>query len=181
MRKKTQKITLCGVFGALALLVMLAGDLLPMALYICPALAGLLILPVAHEAGARTGYLFYAGISLLSLLMLPDREPAVLFIAFLGYYPLLKFLLEKLPGKLLQWLIKLVLFNATMIGAYWLMLHLFGFEALAADFADMTGPLLAVLLAMANVTFVLYDVLITRLLWVYIRVLYPRIAKGRRG
>ncbi len=180
MQKRTQKLTLCGVFGALAMLVMLAGDLLPMAVYICPALAGMLILPVVHAAGPRTGWLFYGGITLLSLLLLPDREPAVLFAAFLGYYPLLKFNLESLRPVLLRWAVKLALFNSTVLSAYWLMLRLFGFEALAAEFADMTGAFLAVLLALANLTFVLYDIAIDRLYRVYLTALYPRIVKGRR-
>ena len=180
MNRNTQHVALCGIFGALALLVMLAGDLLPLAVYLCPALAGLLILPVAYEAGRRTGWLFYIGISLLSLLLLPDREPAVLFVAFLGYYPLVKATLERISCRPLRWLVKLALFNGTVLAAYYAMLHLFGFAGLAEDFAGMTGGLWAALLALANLTFALYDVAVARLGAVYLTVLRPRIQKGRR-
>ena len=61
-QNKSRTVALCGIFGALALVVMLAGDLIPLATYLSPALAGLLILPVLCEAGRRAGWLFYAGI-----------------------------------------------------------------------------------------------------------------------
>ena len=179
-RHDTKKIALCGVFGALALLILLTGNVFSLAVYVCPALAGMLILPVADEVGARAGLLFYAGLSLLSLFILPDREPAILFIAFLGYYPLLKFVLERIRLRPLRLLCKLVLFNSTVLGAYWLMLHLFGFETLAQDMAELTGPLLWGTLILANVTFLLYDLAVGRLHAVYLKVLLPRIRKGRR-
>lgn len=179
-RHDAKKIALCGIFGALALLVMLTGNVFSLAVYVSPALAGMLILPVADEAGPRAGLLFYAGLALLSLFILPDREPAVLFIAFLGYYPLLKFTLEKLKLRPLRLLLKLTLFNAAILGAYWLMLHLFGFETLAQDMAELTGPLLWGTLALANVTFLLYDLAVARLHTIYLQVLLPRIRKGRR-
>lgn len=179
MRTDTQKIALCGIFGALALLVMLGGNLIPLAVYICPALAGLLILPVAHETDRRTGLLFYAGIALLALFLLPDKEPAVLFIAFLGYYPLLKYALEKIRPAFFCWFLKLALFNSTVLGAYYLMLHLFGFESLAQDFAEMTGFLGVLLLVLANFTFFIYDFAIGKLYRVYQLLIYPRIVKSK--
>lgn len=174
-RSNTQKITLCGVFGGLALAVLLGGDLIPLAVYVCPALAGMLILPVVCETDRKTGLLFYAGISLLGLLILPDREPAVLFIAFLGYYPLLKLSLDRIRPKALGLFCKLLLFNVTISGAYWLMLHLFGFDALADDFAGATKAFELALLAAGNVTFLIYDLAAARLYALYCNVLRPRI------
>ncbi len=170
-------VALCGIFGAMALMVMLAGDMLPLAVYLCPALAGMLILPVTCEAGRKAGWLFYAGISLLCLLLQPNKESALLFCAFLGYYPLLKFTLEKLrpPLRLLS---KLIWFNAAVLAAYWLMLHLFGLAALQQEFAGMTNGWLTALLALANVTFLIYDLAVARLFAFYVRILRPRIQKG---
>ena len=105
--------------------------------------------------------------------------PAILFCAFLGYYPLVKFSLEKLP-KPLRLLLKAVLFNAAVLAAYRLMLHLFGMAALQQEFAGMTGGWLTALLVLANVTFWMYDLAITRLFALYIRVLRPRIQKALR-
>ena len=176
-RKKSHTVALCGIFGALALTVMLLGNLLPLATYLSPMLAGLLVLPVVCEAGRGTGWLFYTGIALLSLLLLADKEAAILFCAFLGYYPLAKFSLEKLPRPL-RILLKAALFNTAVIAAYRLMLHLFGMAALQQEFAAMTGGWLAALLVLANVTFWMYDLAVARVFALYIRVLRPRIQKA---
>ena len=178
-RKKSYTAALCGIFGALALVVMLSGSVLSLTVDLSPMLAGLLVLPVVYEAGRRAGWLFYTGISVLSLLLLPDKEPAILFCAFLGYYPLAKFSLEKLP-RLLRLLLKILLFNAAVIAAYQLMLHLFGMAALQQEFAAMTGGWLAALLVLANVTFWMYDLAVARVFALYIRVLRPRIQKALR-
>ncbi len=175
--RTTKTIALCSIFSALALLVLLAGELFPFATYIAPIFAGLLTLPVVCEAGRRAGWLMYAGIALLGLLLAPGQEASILFCAFLGYYPLLRFSLEKLP-RLPRLLLKYLLFNVCILAAYWLMLHLFGIAALQQEFASMTGGWPAALLALANVTFAVYDLAIARLFTVYTRVLLPRIRKG---
>ena len=180
MQLKSKAIALSGIFGALALLVMLCGNLLPFAEYLCPALAGMLILPVVCEAGKRTGWLFYAGISVLSLLILPDKEPAFLFAALLGYYPLLRFTLEKLRPFVLRLLVKLAVFNTAVTLVYTLMLHLFGFEALQQEMAEMAGGALLLLLVLANITFLVYDLAVYRLFLAYRKLLRPRILKGLR-
>ena len=160
-RKKSHTAALCGIFGALALTVMLLGNLLPLATYLSPMLAGLLVLPVVREAGRSAGWIFYAGIALLGLFLLPDKEPAILFCAFLGYYPLVKFSLEKLPRPL-RILLKAALFNTAVIAAYRLMLHLFGMAELAAEFQAMGRIMLVVLLLAGNLIFVLIDRILTR-------------------
>ena len=43
---------------------MLMGGILPLATYVAPALAGILIVPVAIEFGIKTGYVLYAAIGL---------------------------------------------------------------------------------------------------------------------
>ena len=62
---ESRKIALSGVFGSLAAVLMLMGGILPLATYVAPALAGILIVPVAIEFGIKTGYVLYAAIGLL--------------------------------------------------------------------------------------------------------------------
>ena len=78
-----------GVFAALAVVIMNLGGLIPMATYVCPTLC-MVILSFVHMAcGRRIAWSWYAAVSILSLLMSPDKEAAAVF-AFLGYYPILK-------------------------------------------------------------------------------------------
>ena len=87
---ESRKIALSGVFGSLAAVLMLMGGILPLATYVAPALAGILIVPVAIEFGIKTGYVLCAVIGLLSLFVVPDKEMSLIFVFFLGFYPLLK-------------------------------------------------------------------------------------------
>lgn len=180
MQHTAQKIALCGILGSLALAMMLAGNLLAVAVYLCPAAAGLLILPIAWETEPRTGWLFFAGLALTSLLLLPDKEPAVLFCALLGYYPLVRSYLQRLRFGPLRWACKLLLFNGAMLAAYWVLLHLFTMPALQADMAQLTGWLLPVFMGLANLTFVFYDILIGRFEQIYRLYIHPRLEKSRR-
>ena len=60
-------------------------------------------------------------------------------------------------------LLALVYVDAAVFAAYGLMLYVFHLTAVMEDFAGMGKAMLAVLLVLANVTFVIYDVLIARL------------------
>ena len=96
---ESRKIALSGVFGSLAAVLMLMGGILPLATYVAPALAGILIVPVAIEFGIKTGYVLYAAIGLLSLFVVPDKEMSLIFVFFLGFYPLLKASIERMRSQ----------------------------------------------------------------------------------
>ena len=151
--KTSGKVALGGVFGALAILCLL-GTVFPYATFALPAMAGLCLVPVAIETGRRWGWLAFASVAVLNVLLTPSMEAKVLFVAFMGYYPLLKLSLDPLP-PLLAWPIKFVLFNVAIVAAYWLMLHLFGLEDNSFELFGVNMPL--VFLAAGNVTFLLYD------------------------
>ena len=58
------RVAFCGVLAALMIAVMLLGTMIPTTTYICPALAGVLLLPVVWEFGFRTGALLYLAVAL---------------------------------------------------------------------------------------------------------------------
>ena len=151
-------IALGGVLAALAVVIMSMGTLIPVATYVCPMLCALILRLVGKLCGSRIAWAWYGAVSLLSLLMAPDKEAAAVFAA-LGYYPILKPKLDALKGK---WLWKLLFFNTVTLAAYWLMMHLFGFAQLAAEFSQMGTLMTAVMLLLGNVTFVLLDKLLDK-------------------
>ena len=105
--KRTTVLALCGVLAALAVALLFLGGTLPFATIACPVLASLVLIPVYAENGAKWGFLWYVTTALLGVLLTPDKETAVLFV-FFGYYPMLKRFLERLPGRTLTWIAKLV-------------------------------------------------------------------------
>ena len=151
-------MALGGVMAALAVVIMSMGTLIPIATYSCPVLCALLLQLVLKTCGSRIAWAWYGAVSILSLLMTPDKEAAAVFLA-LGYYPIVKPRLDRLKGT---WIWKGLLFNAVILLTYWLLMHLFGFDQLAAEFSEMGMVMTVLMLILGNVTFFLLDQLLDR-------------------
>ena len=158
-QSESRRIALGGVFGALALALMLAGGFLPLATFAAPAFAGLLLVPVAIECGVKAG--------LLALFLVADKEMALIFLFFLGFYPLAKIGLEKLRRPAVRWASKFALFNACVLSMYAIILFVFPLPAVVLEFEGMGRAFVFSLLALANLTFLLYDKAIERLTALY--------------
>ena len=157
-RTPAASIALGGVLAAVAVVIMSLGTLIPVATYVCPMLSALILQLVLKTCGRRIAWGWYVAVSILSLLMAPDKEAAAVFLA-LGYYPILKPGLDRRKGK---WLWKLLFFNAVILLTYWLLMHLFGFDQLSAEFSEMGILLTVVMLLLGNVTFFLLDKLLEK-------------------
>lgn len=153
-----RKMAVGGMLAALAVVLMSLGGLIPMATYVCPMLAMLILQLVLQLCGRRIGWAWYGAVAILSVLLGPDKEGAAVFV-FLGYYPLVKPLLDRTR---LKWIWKLVLFNTATVVMYWLLMHLFGMAQLASEFAGMGYVMLGLTLVMGNVTFLLIDRILER-------------------
>lgn len=141
------------MLAAVAVVLMCIGTILPVATYAAPVLCMLVGQTVRKLCGSGTAWAWYGVVTVLSLLMAPDKEAAAVF-AVLGYYPIIKPKLDKTRGK---WLWKGLLFNGSILLLYWLLLNLLGIDQLVSEFAELGGILTAVLLVMGNVTFFLLD------------------------
>ena len=137
------------------------------------ALAGVLLIPIVLESGVKWGFMVYAVVGILNAILTPSLEAKVLFIAFFGYYPVLKALIERIRFRPLEWAAKLLLFNGTFVAAYWLMLHVFALPADSLELFGVNVPLL--LLGAGNIVFVIYDVAVTNLIVLYQRMLRPKL------
>lgn len=172
--RQSGKVALGGIMGALSLVFMLL-TVIPVGSYALPAIAGAVLIPVVIEAGIGTGWMVYGTVALLSLIIAPDMEAKVLFLSFFGYYPILKSTLEQIHKRYVEWLVKLALFNVTMVLSYVLMLFVFH---LSMDEFVINGVNFAlVFLLVGNVVFVIYDLALTSVISSYIRVLHPKLSR----
>ena len=89
----------------------------------------------------------------------------MMYIAFFGYYPIAKNVFDsKLPAAV-GWILKLILFNASIAGAYVLMIKLMG---VTVDEIDEYGAVaVPVLLGMGSIAFVMYDIALTKVFELY--------------
>ncbi len=154
--------------GALSLVCLLL-TVFPFATYALPALASVFLMPIVIECSKRWAAAVYVAVALLSLLITPDVEAKLLFIAFFGYYPIVKSFSENLKSRIVEWLCKLAVFNAAVVVAY-MILAAIGFSMDAFRIEGVALPLewfLLGFLAFGNVIFLLYDMTLTRLLPLY--------------
>ena len=127
MRKtESQKIALCGVLGALSVVLLLVGAALQIGTYAAPMLAAFLLIPVLDEYGPKYALLLYATVSILSVLLVPELELAFFYVFVIGYYPVLRQQLARIKSTLLRWVIKFAVFNGATVLVYLLLFALLG-------------------------------------------------------
>ena len=157
-RTPAANIALGGVLAALAVVIMSLGTLIPVATYVCPMISALILQLVLKVCGSRIAWAWYSAVTVLSLLLAPDKEAAAVF-AVLGYYPIVK---PKLEKKKLSWLWKGLLFNGSILLLYWILLKVMGVSHLVEEFSGMGVAMTALLLILGNVTFFLMDKILSR-------------------
>lgn len=83
-----------GIVSALSLVLMISVAVIPFLTYALPAAAGMLIVFMVIETDKKWAFGVYAAVAILGVLLVPDKEVAVMYIAFFGYYPILKAVME---------------------------------------------------------------------------------------
>lgn len=150
------RIAFGGMMAALAVVIMSLGGMLSVATYVSPMLCMILLQLVMNSCGKQIAWAWYGAVAILGILLSPDKEAAGVFL-FLGYYPIIKPVLDGKKGKRL-W--KLLFFNGSILVLYLLLLQVFGLSGVSEEFAEMGKWLLGVLLVLGNVTFFLLDFLL---------------------
>lgn len=164
--KKGAKTALGAIVSALSVSLMFSAALVPMFTYAVPAAAAVLLIPMVIEINKKWATGVYAAVSLLSILTVPDKEAALMYALFFGYYPIIKAFLEQKLPLAACWAVKIVLFNASVSAAYFLMIKLLGlpFEEL-----ERYGVvIIPVFLGIGTFAFVLYDYALTKLISAYL-------------
>lgn len=163
--KLTTMISVCGLFAALSVVIMLA-SYLGVTTYAVPAIAGSLLVIIYLEFGVKSAFTVYIMVSVLSFLIC-EKEAALCYILFFGYYPFLKGFIEKIKNKIIQWILKIVLFTVAfaleMCFAVWFL----GIPISEMNMGYGTIGLVAFCLAL-EVMFVVYDIALTKVITLYL-------------
>ncbi len=176
------KTAMGGMITALSVVVLMP-TALEVFVYALPAFAGMLVMFSVIELDKKWAFGIYAAVSILSLMLVPNKVAAVLYAAFFGYYPILKAILESRLPKVPEYILKFAVFNVSMIVSYAVLVKILGmpFNELMGLEEGETGFLakymLPVMLVLGNITFALFDVALTRLVTAYLRVWQKRFRK----
>ncbi len=163
---KSKKVAFGAVVAALSLVLMLLTGIIPVGTYALPCLSGILLTIIVIEFGIPWAFGVYFAVSVLSFLMVSDKEAALYYVLILGIYPILKSLFERIRVKWLCFIIKLLYFNASAVAAFYISIYLLSVPIESFNFFGINMPL--VFLLAGNFVFIVYDICVTRLVRAYL-------------
>lgn len=150
--KNSTKITFAAVVAAI-ISVLMSASLIPNITFAVPAVAGLLIISVFAQCGTLYAFLTFAVSGFLSF-FISDKTSWLLFVCFFGFYPILKPIIEKMKKPIIEWALKLLVFNISALICYLLEILIISLK--------LSPLLLAGVWALGNIAFVLYDIAVSR-------------------
>jgi len=162
-RRKTsfdKKIVVAGVLAALSVIILYLGCAIEVLDLTMSAIVSLLVVVIVIEMGYKYAWMTYIATSILSIILLPQKSPAIFYACFMGFYPIIKSYYERIGSSLLRWVVKLITGN-TAIGLMFLFMSLFVPEEFEG------GWILAATYVLAIVAFITYDIALSKLITLY--------------
>lgn len=113
-----KKIALLGILLALNQILLIFSSIFPTNKLFFLGIASLPISIVIIEKGVKNGALFYAASSLLAVILVPNKLYLIPYILFFGVYGLLKYLIEKDRSLIVEYILKIIIFNILFFIGY---------------------------------------------------------------
>lgn len=142
--------------------------------YAVPAVTGLLTMMLVIEINVKWAFVAYIATSVL-VFVFAEPESKLMYICLFGYYPIVKALIEKINKPVIEWVLKLAVFNAAAILIYAVFAGMFGVSI--DDFSTLGKYGAYIFLGFGNAVFVLYDITVSRLSGIYIYRIHPKVKK----
>ncbi len=163
MNEKTRNLAVSGLAVALNIVLMVLSSYIQINTLAFLFLTSVLSAIVLLEANKRYAVICFVATSILSAVLVPDKQMIFYYILFFGWYPLLKLLAESRKSRVVEWIIKLVIFHSILAIGGMLFYWLFHINLLASGFSIW-------LIWPASVTiFVLLDILLSFGIYFYLR------------
>ncbi len=179
MRDISYRVALGGIVSALCLVTMFLAGVLPALYIVLPMIAGVLMMIIAEEVSKSWALLTYIAVSILAMFITFDKEAALLFILIFGHYPILRLYTEKMPLKWLRRLVRMLIFNVCVITYFYVTVYIFGLDEMLEEFDDYGRYGAYIMLGMANIIFVLYDLNLDNIHRRYKKKLAVKLRKNR--
>lgn len=170
--KKAKKIAMAGIFTALCTVFLFIGSLFQTLDLSAAAIGSIIILIAFIELGKGWAFGIYAASALLSMLILPYKTAAAVFALFLGFYPILKEPLNRIKPALLSLAARIIVFNVFLTALIYISTVILHIDE---DFLAFG----VIIYALANVAFVIYDLMLERFSVLYVAKLKNLIFRRR--
>jgi len=159
-RQQVKSIAAASVFAALGVVILSLGSVIEVLDLTLCAVASIFVVLSVIELGSYWPMLVYLVTGLLSVLLLPNKFCAVVYLLFAGLYPMFKAAFERLH-YIITWLLKFSFFNTSLLLIIFISVYVLRIE-------DTGLAYTIAVLALGNVTFFLYDFVLTKLITLYI-------------
>lgn len=159
MNKRTRLLAESAMLTALSTVLLYLSGIMPTLKLALAAIAGLLPAAVVIRYGAKDGFLTYAATVLLAVLLLPGKSGTVFYAFLFGHYPMVKSYIERLRKPVLEWALKLAVFNACLLATA--LLFSAAFESV------IPGAYVWAVFIAGSAVFALYDIGFSRLVAAY--------------
>lgn len=163
---RTRRIAVCSLLAALSIVFMMVGAITDVLDLTMMMLASFCIVFAVIEIGEKWAWLVYGVTAVLSLLFLPSKPAALLYLLG-GAYPIFKAWFEKYRS-VIAWILKLSLFNTLQLLFILLAQKILGLSGAGYEF--VLGEIL-----FGNIVFVVYDLCLTVCVTVYLVCLRRRL------
>ncbi len=168
----TRKLALGAVSAAFVVATLYLIPVVPTNTISLYALSSFFVAVMIIEVGLFYGWAFYAATSLLALLVVPDKMSVLPYIAFFGFYGLIKYYIEKIKYLPAQYLVKFACFNIALAAAYFVARQLF-------EQAVSSRLPVAAIAAVLQAIFLVYDYVYTLFIRYYMQKLRRFLKTGR--
>ena len=151
------------MMSALSLVFMFLGSVLGVFTYVSPLLCSIIMLIICDSAGKKNALLCFFAVSIISVFFLPDKECALTYAFFFGYYVIIRDNIENIKPKWLSFLMKFLIFNLGITASQLLLVYAFGIPF------DMPWGRwgLLVFIILINLVFITYEFMLKRVIILY--------------
>ncbi|MCM1115416.1 MAG: hypothetical protein NC397_07970 [Clostridium sp.] len=172
--KNAVKLAFCGITTALSVILLFLGGITYVLAYTMPMITGLLMIMLRRIFGKSGALITYTATSILSFILVADKECMLMYTMFFGFYPIILEDINKIKPAVVRWLVKLLLFNAAIGAVELILFYVFG---IPFSEGDETAVFVIAFVLLMNVLLVIYDTLVSRLIRLYTVKLEKRIKK----
>lgn len=169
--KKTKRLSISAVLTALSVAIMYIGALTGVLDISAVVIASFAVMLADFELRIPYNLMVYAGTSVLSFLILPNKQTALMYILFGGIYPIIKRYLCAVRPKLLSYALRVLSFELMLTAILWLVAKFFMLD----DYTWIYSHLWIVYLVLTPI-FLLYDYVIELVAGFYYAKIRPKIA-----
>ena len=110
----SRKISFASILTALTVVCLYGSVILPTGKIALLAITSLCVLVTQAECGTRYSLIQYFASAIIGALLVPFKLQIILFIALVGYYPIVKIYIERIDKLWLEWIVKLFFFTSSL-------------------------------------------------------------------